>query len=886
MPVLKLLAVLGVGAALHGADFDREVRPLLAARCVRCHGGERTAAGFDMTTAEAFAKAGVVVKGDPAASRLYQHVASGKMPMGGPRLSAEEVALVSDWIRGGAAYSGSIAVSKRKTWWAFVPPAKGSLPSIDAYLQAKLQAKGLGFSPPASDRDLTRRLYFGLTGLPPADEDYKRTYAENVERLLASPAYGERWARYWLDVVRFGETDGGEHNFERFHAWRYRDWVIDAFNRDMPYTQFVREQITGDLLRPNDPQSVAATGFLVAGPWDSVSAELNKDALMKKTARMDELDDMVTTTFHSFQALTVNCARCHDHKFDPIPTKDYYSLTAVFGGVGFGTREVVTGEDKRAYEAAAKPLQAELARVQKALDGIEAPVRTRMMRERYQSLDERRKSEKYRVPLAPFFNRNVFAPVTAAHYRLVISGHNGKAPRIDELELLPAGLTVRNYSGTAQASAAAPVILPIAGQGTVSEIIWSTDRVMGKSDGQIRVYSLEASSDGSNWRAVASSLDHISVNELELPSVSEAEMVAALPASDRERRVALLAERDGWKKKLDAIPAPALVYAAKPHPVEPAYLLERGSVAKVKEEVFPSALTALTHRPASFGLDASAPDGARRTALADWITDARNPLTARVIVNRVWFYHFGNGIVNTPSDFGLMGDRPSHPELLDWLAVSFMENGWSLKWLQRQIVMSQAYQQSAAMNEKAFAVDAGNRLLWRMPLRRMDAEMLRDSMLAVTGSLNLERGGPSFLLQKKGGGGSYIYDALDNDGPPVWRRAVYRFVVRGGGRIFMDSFDCPDPSVATPQRSNSNTPVQALTLLNNPFVLRQSERLAERLRKESAEAPAQVSRAYALLFGRAPSEKELRAGAAFIGQHSLAAYARVLFNTNEFLYTP
>jgi hypothetical protein len=777
-------------------------------------------------------------------------------------------------------------VSKRKPWWAFVPPVKGTFDSIDGYVQAKLETKGLAMSARASERDLTRRLFFGLTGLPPGDEDYKRSYAENVDRLLASPAYGERWARYWLDVVRFGETDGGEHNFERFHAWRYRDWVIDAFNRDMPYTQFVREQITGDLLRPKDPQSVAATGFLVAGPWDSVSAELNKDALMKKTARMDELDDMVTTTFHSFQALTVNCARCHDHKFDPIPTKDYYSLTAVFGGVGFGTREVVSDADKQAYQTAAKPFQDQLARVQGELDSIELPVRTRMLRERYQALDERRRGEKYRVPLAPFFNRNFFAPVTAAHYRLVISGHVGKLPKLDRLELKPAGLTVTGFTGTAQASAAAPVIVPIPGRGTVSEMVWSTDRVMGKNDGQVRVYRLEVSDDGTNWRAVASSLDHVSVNELELPSVSEAELVAALDAAARARRAELQAEREKWKAKLDALPAPAMVYAAKPHPVEPAYLLERGSVAKAKEEVFPGALSALGHRPASFGLDAKSPDEARRTALADWITDERNPLTARVIVNRVWFYHFGNGIVNTPSDFGMMGDRPSHPELLDWLAVSFMEHGWSLKWLQRQIVMSKVYQQSSALNEKAFAVDADNRLLWRMPLHRMDAETLRDSMLAVTGSLNPERGGPSYLLQKKGGGGSYIYDALDNDGPPVWRRAVYRFVVRGGGRIFMDSFDCPDPSVATPQRSNSNTPVQALTLLNNGFVMKQSDRMAERLQREAPGVEAQVSRAYSLLYGRAPSEKELRAGVAFIGRYSLAAYARVLFNTNEFLYTP
>jgi len=889
------MALMGVAAAaVCGAEFDKDVRPILAAKCVRCHGGERTSAGLDLTTGDSLAKAGVVVKGDAAGSKLYQHVSSGKMPMGGPRLSEQEVAAIGEWIRGGAVWGSNITVSKRKTWWAFVPPVKPAVPKadgaanpIDAFLLAKLQTKGLTFSARAGERDLTRRLHFGLTGMPPGDADYKKSYGETVEALLASPAYGERWARHWLDVVRFGETDGGEHNFERFHAWRFRDYVIDALNRDIPYTQFVREQITGDLLAPKDPKMVAATGFLVAGPWDSVSAELNKDALMKKTARMDELDDMVTTTFHSFQALTVNCARCHDHKFDPIPTKDYYSLTAVFGGVGFGTREVVTDEAKNAYDAAAKGPRGELARLSKALDEIESPVKTRMMRERYQALDERRKSEKYRVPLSPFFNRNVFPEVRAKAYRLVISGHSGKLPRIDLLELKPAGLTVRNFVGDTAASAAAPVIVPIVGTGPVNEMNWSTDRVTGKSDGQIRVYSLEVSEGDGSWRPVASSLDHVSVNELELPSVNEAEVVAALPASEQARRKELLAERAEWQKKLDAIPAPAMVYAAKPHPVEPAYLLERGSVAKAKEEVFPGALSALGHRAAGFGLDASAPDEARRGALADWITDAKNPLTARVIVNRIWYYHFGNGIVNTPSDFGLMGDRPSHPELLDWLAVSFMENGWSLKWLHRQIVSSQAYQQASAMNEKAFAADADNRLLWRMPLRRMDAEMLRDSILSVTGSLNPERGGPSFLMQKKGGGGSYIYDALDNDGPPVWRRAVYRFVVRGGGRIFMDSFDCPDPSVATPQRSNSNTPVQALTLLNNGFVLRQAERMADRVKREAGgQTGAQVARAYELLYGRAPSEKELRAGVAFIEMHSLGAYARVLFNTNEFLYTP
>ena len=291
-------------------------------------------------------------------------------------------------------------------------------------------------------------------------------------------------------------------------------------------------------------------------------------------------------------------------------------------------------------------------------------------------------------------------------------------------------------------------------------------------------------------------------------------------------------------------------------------------------------LSILSGQPARFT------KGSGRLELVESIVDPGNPLTARVIVNRVWYTYFGNGIVNTPSDFGFNGDRPSHPELLDWLAVSFVEQGWSLKWLHRQILSSRTWQQSSADNEKAHAIDAGDRLLWHMPLRRMDAETLRDSLLAATGSLNLSAGGPSFLLQKKGSGGSYIYKALDNDGPEVWRRAVYRFAVRGGDRIMMDSFDCPDPSVATPQRSISNTPVQALTLMNNAFVLRQADLLAQRLEREAPTAEARVQRAHQLLFQRDATRKELDLAGRFLQQESLAAYCRVLLNTNEFAYVP
>jgi mono/diheme cytochrome c family protein len=865
-------------------DFDRTIKPLLEQRCLRCHAGDKPAAGFDMTAG----LANVLKPGDPDSSKLYQHLASGKMPMGGPRFEAGDLAAVANWIRAGAVENSKLTAPK-KVYWAFQPPVKSPAGrSIDDFLLAKLKGKDLGFSPLASSRDLIRRLHFALTGLPPKDDDYQLGYEETINKLLASPAYGERWGRHWLDVVRFGESDGGEHNFERFHAWRYRDYVIDALNADKPYSQFVREQLTGDLLAPDDPKMVAATGFLVAGPWDSVSAELNKDAAMKKTARMDELDDMVTTTFHTFQALTVNCARCHDHKFDPIPTKEYYQLTSVFGGVGFGTRQVVTAEDKKRYEAEVKPFNTELAKVQRAIDEIELPVKSRLLRDKMIAYDRQRANEEFRLPLTPVFSRNRFAPINAKHLRIAIQGHQGKLARIDALELQPAGIALGNWTAPAAASADKPVYVTLDNPAakTVSAIEWSTDRTNGRNDGMIKVYALEASDDGATWRTIAVSLDHISVNEIDMPVVADAEMLAALSTETRERRAGLLQDRAEWRKKIDAIAPPAMVYAAKPHPIEPAHLLERGSVSKAKEEVFPGALSALPHRSALFGLDGKANDAPRRIALADWITDSRNPLTARVIVNRVWYFHFGNGIVNTPSDFGLMGDRPSHQELLDWLAVSFMENGWSLKWLHRQIVSSKAYQQASAMNEKAFAIDADNRLLWRMPLKRMDAETLRDSILSATASLNPARGGPSFLLQKKGDRGSYIYAALDNDGPDVWKRAVYRFVVRGGERIFMDSFDCPDPSVATPQRSISNTPVQALTLLNNGFVMKQSERFAARLSNEAQTPEARIKRAYQILYGREPSPNELDRGLTFSRQHGMPAYARVLFNTNEFIYTP
>ena len=806
--------------------------------------------------------------------------------------------------------TGSPQPSPKASWWAFVPPTKPPIPTyekrktknenpIDAFVFAKLRAKGLESAPKADNRTLIRRIHFDLTGLPPEPDKLDEPYGKAVERLLASPQYGERWGRHWLDVVRFGETDGGEHNYERFNAWPYRDYVIDAFNRDLPYDQFVREQIAGDLLYPGDRDKLAATGFLVAGPWDEVSANLNKDATMRKIARMDELDDMVTTISASFLGLTVNCARCHDHKFDPIPTRDYYRMTAALADAGFGEREVATAEEKAAYEGRVRPLRAELSTVEKEFAGIEDSVTPPLLLAKYKAFDEARRAEKQRIPLNPLYNRNGFAGVTARHFRMVVSGQAAGKPRIARLDLLPARHTVKDWIAADAASIDKPAVLSIelAEPVRVSEIVWSTGSRVTNRDGMITIYRFEASDDGKVWRTLCESTDHVSKLEVDLPGLSEAELERALTTEQRERRDDLRKRRVVLQEHMGQIPPPPRLYAVNPRKPEKAFLLDRGSVLKPIEEVTPGALSCVRSLPPDLDDSDSVirhPSSVNqptqrdpRIPLADWIANPRNPLTARVIVNRVWYYHFGAGIVNTPSDFGVMGDRPSHPELLDWLATSFMENGWSLKWLHRQIISSRAYQQSSRFDPEAHSVDAGNRLVWRMPLKRMDAETLRDSILQVSGSLNPKAGGPSFPLQKKGDRGSYIYKALDNDGPEVWRRAVYRFVVRGGERTVLDSFDCPDPSVATPQRQVSNTPVQALTLMNNAFVLRQAGLFAKRLETEAPnDRTAQVRRAYLLAFGRIPSATETSRAKDYIARYSLTLLCRALLNANEFVYVP
>lgn len=688
-----VLACPALGVA-QDASFDAMIAPLLTEHCIDCHGGAKPKGKLDLTRKASAAK--VLADGT-----LWQRVEGGEMPPRKP-LGDKEKAVLKKWLGRGAPWGTDpidpfrVTTSKRAgyDWWAFQAIGRPAPPSvrakdwprnpIDQFVLAKLEAEKLPPSPSADARTLIRRLHFDLIGLPPtpaeiasfaaawdkADAKRHEALANWVNELLARPQYGERWARHWLDVVRFGESHGFEHDELRKNAWPYRDWVIDAFNKDMPYDQFARLQIAGDVLDANDPGAVTATGFLVAGGYDSVG-QGQQSVAMKAVVRQDELEDFVGTIGQTFLALTVQCARCHDHKFDPVRTEEYYRLTAAVAGVRHGERDL-------------KP---------------------------------------------------------------------GKA------------------------------------------------------------------------------------------------------------------------------------YAVAPRAPEVTHLLNRGNPADKGPALTAGGVAALK-LPADFALAADTPDAERRRKLAEWITDARNPLFARVMVNRLWHYHFGVGLVDTPSDFGHNGGRPSHPELLDWLADEFIKSKYSVKHIHRLIVTSATYAQASRHRPEAAKKDAGNRWLWRYPPHRLEAEALRDAILTVSGQLNDKQGGPGYQdFKVTVRGATYNYAPIETDDPALYRRSVYRTWARSGRNGLLDAHDCPDPSATAPRRALTTTPLQALALLNNAFVLRMADRFAERVKKDAGDdVGKQIGRAFELAYGRGATDGEIAEVRPVVERHGLAVFCRVVFNSNEFVY--
>ena len=804
----------------------------------------------------------------------------------------------------------------RATYWAVQPVRRPAPPPvkrtgwvrnpIDSFILANLETKGLSPNPEADRRTLIRRLSFDLLGLPPTPEEADAfvkdpssdAYEKLVDRMLASPRYGEHWARHWLDVAHYADTQGFERDQRRDNAWPYRDYVIGALNSDKPYDQFLREQIAGDVLNPTDPQSVIATGFLAAGPWDLVGNVEAQSDVFKRAARAGDLDDMVTQVITASVGLTVNCARCHDHKLDPITQKDYYRLTAVFAGVHRADRDAdagqitqLAGQQKEAeqriqaltrqiVQLTGEPLM--LADVVAGGDGhgTAAPDRAldvvsgKLTRGHVAFIDHAAVN-KLAKPDSPFIDcvsipdggPDGMTPVPVASSGLTAllphtSGvtwdfiqpapvKNQDTSKLGEVDYSRPGHTmiglhanklitfdlkavraanagwsalrfhaVAGYGGIGQGSADFALLVdgkPRAGEKGITHDRGGFVLDVPLSAGD-RFLTLVAT-DGGN----GISYDQIFFGD---PTLAPDGPPSQLDSVAQDRLAQLRSQRAEAEASLRSFPAPRRVFAVSSEAPAPSHLLKRGDPESPQEEVAPGTIAWVGTLSPDLG-DQAMSEGARRAALAAWVTDARNPLTRRVIVNRLWHYHFGQGIVSTPSDFGHGGDRPSNPELLDWLAYELQQRGWSLKAIHRLILLSSTYRQSSASNPSAVAVDAQDRLVWRVNPHRLEAEEMRDAVLVVSGKLDLAMGGPGYqdFDYEEGYAPIYRYTVAAAERPQTWRRSIYRFVVRSTPQQLLTTLDCPNPSNFTPARIATVTSLQSLALLNDDFILQQARLL-------------------------------------------------------------
>ncbi len=980
------------GVSVAAVDFDRDVAPLLVRHCLECHNGFDLKGKLDLSQREAALKGGkhgaLFVAGKPGESLLWEKVSGDDMPPDQPLGQAEKKVL-HDWIASGAKWGATdtldpfqFTTAKRGgyDWWSLQPVKRPAQPTvslpdwvanpIDAFVLSRLDAAKLKPSAPADARALLRRLYFDLTGLPPTAEQVAAfvadpsdaAYRKVVDDLLGSPHYGERWGRHWLDLARFGESDGFERNNVRNNLWPYRDWVIHSLNDDMPYDEFVRMQVAGDVLKPGNPAGQKAVGFLVAGLHNTV---VGGSEFMKKTARQDELEEIIGTVGQTFVGLTVNCARCHNHKFDPIQQKEYYQMTSAIAGVFHGERTVSDPELARQREV----LRKQIAGLTEELTGIENRGREIALAKRKQG-DKAEKPE----PPKPFarweFDTGLEDSLGTLHGTakgnarieggaLVVDGSESWV----ETAPLTAPLKTKTLEAWVQLGT-----LDQKGGGVIGvqsndgkffdSIVFAereTRRWMAGSNGLVRtksfgspeeneahkqpvhvaivyhedgtitgyrngvphgkpyktgrhdfpanssqvIFGMRHRGGGNNFlngrihraqlydRALGP--DEIAASAgVESTFVGEAELADALGPDVQARRKALkdqltdLAARErglgnGSQTKVYTVAA-----RGNPGTVR---LLKRGNAMDEGEVVRPGAVAALRMLSSDFGINPDASDNDRRRRLAHWLTNADNPLFPRVIVNRIWHYHFGTGIVETPNDFGFNGGRPSHPELLDWLASEFVAGGQRLKALHRLILTSNTYRQASAPRVDGLAVDAENRLLWRKSPVRLDAESLRDAVLAVSGKLNPKMGGPGFRdVSITPNNGTTYYEPIYPEGDEFNRRTVYRFSPRGGRSAILDTFDCPDPSTTAPRRAVTTTPLQALALLNNHFILSKASAMADRVAADAkGNLDAQVTQVFRDAFQREPDADELRLAKRLAKEYGLTTLCRSLFNSNEFV---
>ena len=1047
-------------------DYDKEVQPLLQERCLGCHGEKKQKGKLRLDLLSNLLSGGesgepALVRGNSSESHLVKLVAGLDpelvMPPRGKRLSAGEIGLLRAWIDQGA----KMPEQEEKTeavkldHWAFKPLASiapekkdgawGKNP-VDSFIRARLEERGIGPSPRADRSSLIRRLRLVMHGLPPSPEEIEAFVSDKrpdawkrlVEEALESNHYGERWARHWLDIIRFGETTGFETNRPRPTAWHYRDYVIRSFNEDKPYDEFVREQIAGDALGNG-----LATGFLVAGPHDIVKSPDINLTLMQ---RQDELADLINVTGTTFLGLTLGCARCHNHKFDPVSQRDYYSIQATFAGVQHAERLIKTErKDPSSVDLEISRLKAELGKsIQSTSDKLlmlsdsetldelgrgtihlvpsgnpsvgglytrwenqpgkdfaawqpllkgayriwiswgagsashcgdaqylidrDGNPGTRDDQQVVATVDQRKLSGAdgdtpkkelwsglldagihqlepasavllrggsmgtaitagrviFQLPgqngdsdplptIGPPVNarRNIdtFEPVKARFIRFTIEATNRSQPCIDELEIFSgdrnlalASLGVRSSSSSSLPGYAIHklehindgkygnshswisnetgkgwVQLELPSPALIDRVEWGRDREGKFSDRVAIGYRIEVGLDESDLQLAASSGARTGSEALKIPSPR-----FAFHKKSGKKVLASLKQAVARRRQL-AAGKPVKAYVGTFAQPGPTYRLYRGDPLQKREEMQPGVVEVLN----GFQMPKNAPEQQRRLAFARWLSARKNPLTARVMVNRIWMHHFGTGIVTTPNDFGRNGARPSHPLLLDWLATELMENNWSLKHIHRLLLLSSTFQQDNRPQQEGLKLDSASALLWRFPPRRMEAEAIRDSLLKASGVLDLTMGGPGFNGFKVVPENVNHFFPKEKYGPEDYRRMIYMIKVRQEHESVFGAFDCPDASQVISKRSRSTTPIQALNLFNSAFVLQVAGLLQKRLELEAG--PKNTDRirlAFELCFGRKPEPGEAKESQSLVSKHGLHALCRALFNSNEFVFIP
>ncbi len=879
---------------------DKEVYSILKQKCLQCHSESVRMSGLDLRTRESLLKGGesgpAIVPGNAEASILYRRVAGLEkpvMPMAPlPPLTSREVAVLKSWIDGGAkweraneakpdgdAAKGKTGYYKEKSitaedrgWWAFRKPVRHPIPKIidtgrgvdttnpiDAFTRKALDQKGLQPAPRADRNTLIRRAYLDLLGLLPSPEEVdafvndpsSRAYENLIERLLSSPHYGERWGRFWLDVARYADSSGYEHDYDIANAWRYRDYVIKSFNEDKPYNRFIIEQLSGDELEDRDYDSLTATAFYRIGPRVRYREKDNP------YYRYEYLDDTIRTTFQGFMGLSVNCARCHDHKFDPITRKDYYrSMAMLFGNVDYD-HKLAPADKVAEYEAAKKEVQDRIRPLMRKVFEIEAPYRKAAFEKRLSKFPE----------------------------EIQVAVRTPDAKRTPGQKLLAAQIVSLDVDPDAAAN------LNVTAQ-------YSRQRIK-VSDEDLAVRQ--------------KLLDQVEVFQKRLPpplpfieGVRDGDY-RLTPDGAGDEPLPGKGDRFDYGVECCFLPQPGRSYQAPPvyfgangmdvAEDQKSSIVEPGYLSVLVNNASPP----VTHPPQIGG------SSGRRRALAEWIASADNPLTARVIVNRIWHWHFGRGIVPTPSNFGKMGLRPSHPELLDFLATEFIRQGWSIKRMHRLIMNSETYKMASAYsNTASLEKDPTNIYLWRFPLRRLEAEAIRDAVLSASGRINLKAGGePFFPAIPQSVRDSYRQGkwVMTKEEPSTWRRSVYAYWKRGLKYPMFEVYDQPDPNVTCEMRTTTTVPTQALTLLNNEFILIQARHFAERaMQVEGIDPAKQVRTLYRIALSREPEQKELDGALSFIraqrdyharrspgsvSENVLAALtdlAHVMLNANEFVY--